>query len=161
MGQGRDIPIYIRLERSGVCKKCVGRGLPHRKKHKDTAPTSGENPMPDSPPIYPLPLRGRVGVGFAHIPRERIAPTACPFISGIKQKQPKNSPSLAGRSPQRGRDGEGVDNIAYEPKSRFFTFAALSPVLSRFNSLSNLGRKRQLHQTDSKTTAASAGLHGI
>ena len=37
------------------------------------------------------------------------------------------SPSPAGRSPQRGRDGEGVDNAAYEMKFRFFNRLLPSP----------------------------------
>ena len=36
-------------------------------------------------------------------------------------------PSPAGRSPQRGRDGEGVDNAAYEMKFRFFNRLLPSP----------------------------------
>ena len=41
------------------------------------------------------------------------------MYSGIKQKQPKNSPSPAGRSPQRGRDGVGVSNNIDESKACF------------------------------------------
>jgi len=52
------------------------------------------------------------------------------MYSGIKQKQPKNSPSPAGRSPQRGRDGVGVSDMVDEPEFQFFTFAALTPALS-------------------------------
>ena len=41
------------------------------------------------------------------------------MYSGIKQKQPKNSPSPAGRSPQRGRVGVGVNNNIDESKAYF------------------------------------------
>ena len=48
------------------------------------------------------------------------------LYSGIKQKQPKNSPSPAGRSPQRGRDGVGVSNNIDESKA-YFSRLLLSP----------------------------------
>ena len=46
-----------------------------------------------------------------------------------RQNTRRSAPSPAGRSPQRGRVGEGVSDIAQEPKWRFFTFAAPTPAL--------------------------------
>ena len=46
-----------------------------------------------------------------------------------RQDTRRSAPSPAGRSPQRGRVGEGVSDIAQEPKWRFFTFAAPTPAL--------------------------------
>ena len=39
----------------------------------------------------------------------------------------QTAPSPAGRSPQRGRVGEGVSGVVYEQMATFFTFAALTP----------------------------------
>ena len=44
------------------------------------------------------------------------------MYSGIKQKQPKNSPSPAGRSPQRGRVGVGVAILSI---NRNFAFSII------------------------------------
>ena len=47
----------------------------------------------------------------------------------------EKSPSPAGRSPQRGRVGVGVSDIAHELNFLFFNdFAALTPTLSRYAS---------------------------
>ena len=47
------------------------------------------------------------------------------------------TPSPAGRSPQRGRVGEGVGDITCEVKFLFFMFVALTPDLSHYVSYSS------------------------
>ena len=54
---------------------------------------------------------------------------------GIRLFQGEPRPSPAGRSPQRGRAGEWVSNIIYEPESWFFNCLPPSPQpLSRYAS---------------------------
>ena len=56
------------------------------------------------------------------------------------------SPSPAGRSPQRGRVGEGVSNIVSEKKFRFFIFTTLPNALLLRKQCFSLHEVFQLHR---------------
>ena len=93
-----------------------------------------------SPAVLLPPPWGRIGVGAAKKrtatkPHQTSSFTYTPSAQAYVKKiigcargcLQFKSPSPAGRSPQRGRDGEGVDNAAYEMKFRFFNRLLPSP----------------------------------